>query len=495
MQQALGNDNYTHGGHGANLNPFGSDVGLQNVCGDAIRAMLVDQVQSANCAPDYAHGKLGDAHGAPDFTEWPTWGDVMHQKMWVDWIRRSYLGGLRVMVALATNNKTLGDMAAGPGDFPTDDKSTADFQIAETKSFVNRHSDFMEIANSPADLERIVRANKLAVVLGIEVDNIGNFNKSKSLSNVEIRDEIDRLFNEGVRYIFPIHVLDNSFGGTAAYVDLFNYSNYRETGHWWDLGPADSSIDYKFQAQGLFPISIGRIGSGAELSAAMAAKIGIDFALAAPPTYPQCGQKNKKSLSTLGEFAIKEMMRHGMLIDIDHMSELSQNKAISLAEAVGDGYPLNSGHSNLRGPGSHATERNLTANQYAAIGRLHGMAGIGSCSNNAAQWIGMYQGVLQSMGANACCGFGTDTDGVQPGMPPRPGSTVHYDDSFPRSSLGTKSWDYNKDGVAHYGMLPDFLRDVGALPSGNLVTNNLMSGADYFLQTWKKSELEKTKVN
>lgn len=42
----------------------------------------------------------------------------------------------------------------------------------------------------------------------------------------------------------------------------------------------------------------------------------------------------------MGKFAIKEMMRHGMLIDIAHMSELSQNDAIKLAQRVGAGYPL-----------------------------------------------------------------------------------------------------------------------------------------------------------
>ena len=97
--------------------------------------------------------------------------------MWVDWIRRSYDAGQRVMVALATNNATLAAAVSGPGDGPTDDTASADLQIAEIKSFVARHNDFMEVAMTPADMRRIVAANKLAIVLGIEVDNIGNFNK------------------------------------------------------------------------------------------------------------------------------------------------------------------------------------------------------------------------------------------------------------------------------------------------------------------------------
>ena len=613
MEQALGHDGSTHGAPGIG-GPFSSGgVGIQNPCGDLLRDQIIPIIQKSNGAANPSD----DAIGAPDFRDWPVWNDITHQKMWVDWIRRSYDGGLRVMVALATNNKTLGDGTAGPGDGPTDDKASADLQLAETKAFVARHSDFMEVALTSADLERIIRANKLAVVLGVEIDNIGNFNTVSSLTNAQISAEIQRLFDEGVRYIFPIHLLDNRFGGTATYVDLFNYSTFREDGHWWDLGCTDPSVNYTFSAQGFDLLTF----------AGETAKLGIDFALRNPPNYPKCGQTNKLGLLDAGQFAITEMMRRGMLIDIDHMSELSQNKTIAMAQAVGTGYPLNSGHSGLRGflpvpPGtfnqiefiietggddlrgdssatatlqsttgatlanltlkaqnqaawenntthtvtfplnppvsaptighllitltSHnsatetddnwnietltvmlsnsgsapnvivrgrgdpmvrltgsdptltlpqSTERSMNTTQYAEIGKLHGMAGIGSADLDAFQWIEMYQKVTEVMGNGAIAGFGTDTDGLALGMPPRPGSAVQYSDAFPRSSLSTKWWNYNTDGVAHYGMLPDFLRDAGTAPGGGeAVSSSVMFGADYFLQTWKKCEAEKTQV-
>ena len=614
MQEALGHDNSTHGGPGVNLNPFGGgSLGVQNPCGDLIRSQIIHQVQTGNGAAD----EPDDASGAPNFPNWPVWNDITHQKMWVDWIRRSYDGGLRVLVALGTNNKTLGDATAGPGDFPTDDKSSADMQLDEIKAFVGRHADFMEVALTSADLERIIRGNKLAIVLGVEVDNIGNLHKVSPLTNAEISAEIQRLFDKGVRYIFPVHLLDNPFGGTAVYVDLFNYSNFREAGHWWDLGCSDPSINYKFTAEGFDLFA----------TAAKIAKFDVDFAFRNPPTYPACstGQVNRRTLTAQGEFAVKEMMRHGMLIDIDHMSELTQSATIGLAQGVSNGrvsgYPLNSGHSGLRGflpvaPGtfnqiqfvittgdddlrgdssatatlqrpdgstlqvmtlkaqnqsgwdnnsthtvgfplnpalsaasigrlvitltSHnsgletddnwniqtlhvtllnngagnttlvnatgsplarltgsqpslvlpgASERSMNAALYSEIGKLHGMAGVGSANLDAYQWVAMYQKVVAAMGGNVSAGFGTDTDGLATGMPKRVGSAVHYDDSFPRSSLGTKQWDYNTDGVAHFGMLPDFLKDARTTQGGvDVVDNNVMFGADYFLQTWKKCE-------
>lgn len=136
--------------------------------------------------------------------------------MWVDWIHRAYVGGLRVMVALAVNNVTLAKMTAGPGsllglagppDWPIDDQQSADLQIKEMKLFVKRHDNFMQIAYSAEDLHRIVAANKLAIVLGVEIDNIGNLGDVETGTGSATLDDyktaIRHLYTEGVRYISP----------------------------------------------------------------------------------------------------------------------------------------------------------------------------------------------------------------------------------------------------------------------------------------------------
>jgi hypothetical protein len=267
-----------------------------------------------------------------------------------------------------------------------------------------------------------------------------------------------------------------------------------------------------------------------------------------------------------GITAIKQMMRHGMLIDIDYMSQAALRQTLAIAETFR--YPLNSGHNTLRGSVSPHTERNLTLADYQKIGQLHGMAGVGSAGINAVQWLSRYQNVLTAMGqrtfataygtaGNAvAAGFGTDMNGLQRGMPPRPveldrmidtnprhaacaknckgtppmnitGGVLpapaarssclmkcdrqiptHYVKSclgncgappvfaghgytgqFPASVMGTRTWDYRVEGVAHYGMLWDFAVDVAGLPGGaNVVDNNLMYGADYFYHTWQIAE-------
>jgi hypothetical protein len=536
-QQALGHDKSTHGGVNF-LNP------LDNPCGDFLREIVIHSVQTGLKGAN----QDGDAKGYPDFDKWPVWNDLTHQKMWIEWIRRAHQGGLRVMVALAHNNKTLGDMVAGPGDYPTDDKWSADKQIGEIRDFVMRHVDFMEVARSSADVHRIVSANKLAVIIGIEVDHIGNFPAAgvpvlgpppPPPRDADVIAEIDRLYGEDVRYIFPIHLLDNAFGGSAAYMNLFNVSNLREDGHSYALvcASADDNIGYSYNNDDLdFTNILGQL-----------AKTGVAVASI---SYPPCqwGQKNSLGLTPSGVVAIKQMMRRGMLIDIDHMSQAAADQMLALATEFN--YPVNSGHNGLRGAlgcGSQ-NERALRADQYAKIGSLHGMAGVGSGGLTSQQWLKLYSQVIQSMGGGSIvAGFGTDTNGLTLGMPPRPGAAgrpasqvpgpqyqlyvqcalsckitplitscvndcatqfphayitepgsldaVQYNQAFPRSTDGNHVWDYNRDGVAHYGMLWDFLQDVRTLQGGStMVDNNFMYGADYFFHTWQIAEAKAANV-
>jgi hypothetical protein len=229
------------------------------------------------------------------------------------------------------------------------------------------------------------------------------------------------------------------------------------------------------------------------------------------------------------------MMKLGMLIDIDHMSDASKTDAFSLN--VPGGYPLNSG---LRGffPSGFTrggvNERLTTASQYATISQLHGMAGVGG-PYDAFQWSEMYQQVITAMttasNPSPAAGFGTDTDGLAGGMPPRcnpriqpdspvpicdpsvkvppnnlpgtpPPATFQYDPDtctgsacFKISRLGTQTWDYRKFGVAHFGVLADFLKDVQAEPvAGSNTVKTVNNGAEYFYQTWLRCEQRKSSV-
>src|SRR5205807_1162366 len=105
------------------------------------------------------HAPHNKVRGFPDFVEWPKYNSLLHQQMWIDWIKRAKEGGLRVMVALAVNSHAMADAAETAG--ANDDYGSMNKQLYAMKALFSRHTDFAEIAYTSADLRRIVMAGKL----------------------------------------------------------------------------------------------------------------------------------------------------------------------------------------------------------------------------------------------------------------------------------------------------------------------------------------------
>ena len=515
IEHALSNDRPTHGSW---------DL-IKFQCGDNLRNAIMHEFQSGN----HALVTGSPSSGYPGFGSWPKWNDITHQKMWYEWVKRARDGGLRVMVALTTNNATLGGAVSGPGDLPSDDKASGDIQLNEMIAFINRHSDFMEVALGSADIKRIVQSNKIAVVLGVELDNIGNFNKQPLATlpigavQVLIANEIQRLYSMGVRYAFPVHVLDNQFGGTAIYQEGFNTSNLREAGYYWNVECADvvDDITYNYHV-GTDPLE------NTLKSAIAFAKLGLD-PFRHPGSPPVCtggngkssGHRNARGLTPFGVIAVKEMMKRGMIIDIDHMSTKTADATLTLAESFG--YPLVSGHTGIRGMAATPAENSRTLKQMGRLSKLHGIFGLGSDGVHSHAWALQYQSAMSAMGylgtdttkakyENGAVVFGTDLNGLVKGPKPGGGTRVKYGTGagqIPQSWSGDKYWDYNTEGVAHYGMLWDFIKDVetapsnaytigGGIPKGvngkELVDGHLMWGANYFWKMWERIEAKKGSV-
>lgn len=512
IEHALGTDRPSHGGHNFISFP----------CGDELRKAIIQGFQQGNNALVTNH--VGQGRGAREFLDWPKWNDITHQKMWVDWIRRARDGGLRVMVALATNNRTLADAVAGKGDGPSDDAASGDLQIQETKAFVARHSDFMEIALGPGDVKRIVQANKIAVVLGVELDNIVNWNSyaqgtAQSPTSLGlVLSRIQHLHQLGVRYVLPVHVIDNWFGGTAVYQSSFNTANLREAGYFWELECADIGDDITFTYNEVVDPVRALAGW---------VKLGLDPARRSGPgpTCPPAGQgtksrghRNVRGLTGFGVIAIKQMMQRGMIVDIDHMSHHAAEQTLGIAEEFG--YPVVSGHNGIRGLAGAGSENNRSKRQLERISKLHGMFGLGTDGVHKSAWATLYQRAMNIMGypdgdaskavyRNGAVAFGTDLNGLVKGPEPGGGNRVQYGPNFPKSVSGSKTWDYNSDGVAHYGMMADFVMDVRTAPAsggtssqgvplgvsgGELVDDHLNRGANYFWRMWELIDARKSSV-
>ncbi|MDW8087130.1 MAG: membrane dipeptidase [Candidatus Calescibacterium sp.] len=579
-EQALHNCNYTHGGWG-----------FDNGCGNHIRAIVINHALDSKFREDW--GGSGNVHGdhhhhglSEGLPFWPHHSSKLHQQMWWEWLKRARDGGLRVIVALTVNNELLARITNG--DPPFDDKSVADMQIDETIRFVRRHQDFMEIAYSAADLRRIVSQNKIAVILGMEVDKWGNFGAGVEPTEEAVVQEIIRLYRKGVRYFFPVHLIDNPFSGTALYNYLFALVNKRLNGYWPELElSADTRINFNFGSVGalgaierfaeigqFFPGPYGAI-SKAIMDTVRAIIIGLEHAPGCvewpfecvvpgaaffphtccpepfgflkccaeyreikrvledlpPPHYITSGGViNRRGLSDIGRVAIFEMMKLGMLIDIDHMSLKAQRDTIAFVRGFG-GYPLIMGHNNIIKP-ELGRERDALPEIVREISEMGGMFGIGTVHSTPGEFIRRFKAAWEAMGRRAVA-IGSDVNGFEtlphherpktrqsshefytdffatypyilsPGLTAanveefkRQFPAITTIDSTPtgarlnRRTFSPNMWDYIAEGgVSHYGLMPEFLFDVYRQGrEGMEVIEALMNSAEYLAQTWETAE-------
>lgn len=482
IQEALGTCYSSHAGH---------DL-LKNKCGNHVRRLVLNGFEDGNHT-NKPHS-VDHPQGAPAFSAWPKYNDILHQQMYVDWLKRAYEGGMRVMVGLAVNNYTLtvGLESNNPATRnPFMDKASADLQIDELRRFVEKHT-WMEVARSPEDLRRIVGADRLAVIIGVEVDDLGDFvARFKPARGAPpasaVRAEIQRLYGLGVRYIFPVHVTDNHFGGTAVYEDEFNRANCVQFGSWWNLACAASGEQITH-----------KVNAGWDVFKAF--KLG-DCGGTAPLTACSTGHKNSRSLTDLGKAALDEMMRQGMIVDIDHASQATVKGIFDHTRRFD--YPLVSGHNGLRS--SDGNENMRTRADYQEIARRSGLSGVGFGKGRkigddnyevatARDWLARLREVIAT---GVPVAFGSDINGLVKMPAPRAecknDQCVRYDASFPKAEMGTRTWNYNTEGVAHVGLFPDLLRDVEQL-GGRTEVEKLYDGAEAVAKTWEKAKAQSRRV-
>ena len=106
----------------------------------------------------------------------------------------------------------------------------------------------MQIVYSPEEARQVIGENRLAVILGVEVDSLGNWRHPEDLDKLcqgdldqarrLIGQELDWLHGLGVRQITPIHLTNNAFGGTAIYLRFLEMVNVFVTGERWTVEDA-----------------------------------------------------------------------------------------------------------------------------------------------------------------------------------------------------------------------------------------------------------------
>jgi microsomal dipeptidase-like Zn-dependent dipeptidase len=507
-------------------NVGGFSVGItHNSASDPITqvtdAMILNTLDQTS--PGFTH----QTSGSPGFQSWPAALTVDHQVMHINNIQRAWQGGLRLMFAAATDDQLISQVwdqgfnVAGnkmPAPVPMFDYNSAVQQLTYITNLVNANSTWMQIVSNPTDAAKAINSGKLAVVLSLEMDSL-------------TLQEIQLLVNNfHVAHVIPIHLADNSFGGTAAYSDVFNgLSNFLNGSP--ESTTADPNVNFMFgiPAATIAPVSGSTVlnlssgqyqaidvlkgafsAFGGPIESAVAAALSGGEALPAGafgylpvmPTSPGLdkgegpGQINTRDLDQSQFF---ELMKMGLLLDVAHMGQKTASTALNMALQYH--YPLMDSHTGVRCDYPSPTtgfkavqcgaplemvsiaagqvdERALPASQIAILQQLRGVIGLGlvpSSSDPVTTWINNYSAVLNLMGGKGVA-LGTDADGLSPmigndsiattypitvaanfGCPQGcPASLPQY--HFGGGPSGPRTYNFENDGIANYGLLPDFIQ-------------------------------------
>ncbi|GAA1690275.1 hypothetical protein GCM10009733_103140 [Nonomuraea maheshkhaliensis] len=421
-----------------------------------------------------------DPVGWPTFRDWPAHDSLTHQQTYHTWVERAWRGGLRVLVNHLVANRQL--CAIYPLRRYGCDEMAAIRRQAQRARELQDHIDaeaggpglgWFRIVADPAEARRVIGAGKLAVVLGVETSEPFGCRQVLGIpgcTRAQIDRGLDELHALGVRSMFVCHKYDNALCGvrfdSGTQGAVVNVGNLLATGSFWQArtctGPEhDNTID----PAGVLPSQIARL-----------LPPGVSL-----PLYPPAPHCNTRGLTALGEYAVRGMMRRGMLVEADHMSVKAADRTLDLLEAAG--YPgVVSSHS---------------WSDPAFLARIYALGGmVTQYGHDAEHFVAEWRRTapLRQQYQVPGYGYGLDANGLGRLPAPRPGNAANlvtypftsHDGSqvLDRLRTGQRTWDVNVDGVANYGLVPDWIEDMRLLAGPDLV-RDLAAGAESYLRTWE----------
>ena len=454
---------------------------------------------------EQATSEIGRGHdpvGWPTFKDWPRPDSLTHEGTYYKWMERAWQGGMRLFVNLLVENNKLCQLypLKGPNWQQTqcDDMKSVALQARDMRE-LERYIDaqyggpgkgWYRIVTNPFQARQVINAGKLAVVMGIETSI--PFGCTFVAANVPMCDEatidrqLDEVYDMGVRQMELVNKFDNALSGVAGDSGdtgvLVNGANFLETQTFWDMetcpvdygeGVSDKEQYASPEDGGVFTQRDGLFGAVAEVS-------GIN--LPAVPLYAPAPHCNQRPLTDLGEHTIRGMVDRGMIFDPDHMSVVARKESLDLLEQLDYSGVIS----------SHSWS---TPDAYPRIYELGGV--VMPYAGDSTGFVDKWEQHLTWADPRYYFGFGygADINGLGAQGDPR-GADAENPVTYPFTGLGgvtvdqqrsgERVYDINVDGVAHYGLYPDWLQDLENL-AGPDITTDMSRGAEAYLQMWERA--------
>lgn len=445
-----------------------------------------------------------DPVGWPTFKDWPAPESLTHEGTYWRWLERAWRGGQRLFVNLLVENNKLCEVYPLKRN-SCDDMDSVRLQAKDMRlmqdyidaQFGGPGKGFYRIVTSPYQARQVINSGKMAVVMGIETSiPFGCTFKTllgqeiPACTTAEIDANLDEMHALGVRQMELVNKFDNALAGVAGDAGevglVINGANFLETGTFWAMEhcePADGESADNPQ------VAVPDIGGQQQdaLFGALGQVLGLVTAL---PIYPTPAHCNKRGLTDLGVHTIEGLAERNMIFDPDHLSVKARSASMDVLEDIGYQGVIS----------SHSWS---TPDTYPRIYRAGGF--ITPYAGDSTGFVEKWRRHLGWADPRFYFGFGfgADINGLGAQGSPR-GADVPNPVRYPFTGLGgvtiskqkagQRVWDINVDGVAQYGLYPDWVEDLRMIAEaqqrgdGAKIVDDMARGAEAYLQMWERAD-------
>ena len=443
---------------------------------------------------DFLKGTPGAGHdpvGWPTFKDWPAPNSLTHEGTYYKWMERAYLGGQRLFVNLLVENNKLCELYPLKRN-SCDDMDSIRLQAQRMREF-ERYIDaqsggpgegWYRIVTDPYQARKVINDGKMAVIMGIETSVVFGCTMKKDVPQCDeesIDRQLDEVYDLGVRQMELVNKFDNALSGVAGDEGqtgvVVNQANFLETGSFWAMRNCSENPEgVHDKAQPTAP------GGPPEQDALFGAIAENYITRGATPVYPSAPHCNQRGLSPLGDHTIRELVKRKMIFDPDHMSVAGRESSLDLLESLG--YP-----------GVVSSHSWSTPDAYPRIYELGGL--ITPYAGDSTGFVDKWRKHLGWADDRYYFGFGfgADINGLGAQGDPR-GADAPNPVTYPFEGIGgvtigkqrsgQRVYDINVDGVAQYGLYPDWIEDLRKL-AGDAIVEDMARGPEAYLQMWERA--------
>ena len=478
--------------HGEPFSPWGIETALRNS----------KEIHGPSGALDIIGNLMGyddlntryDTRGYPDFPSWPARKSLSHMQYYYKWVERAHKGGLKMMVSLLVENEVLCNVQKtvnpaswiNPNNCQT--SKSIDLQIQrlnEMQAYIDAQQGgpgkgFFRLVSTSIEAREVIADGKMAILMGIEASELFDCGIRDICTKETIETQLQKVYNAGVRTMYPTHRFDNQFGGARQEDGFINVGQWLATGRFFETEVCDAETRGRNFVSG-FPL-IGNVPVIKDILDMIGLNPVYD------ETQPLC---NQHGLSDLGVYLINRMIDMGMIIEMDHMSTKTANAVMDIVKARHYSGVI-SGHSwlNSAQDGSpHKVQKGI-----ATQGGI--LAPYNSPSTSLQGGIDRYLNLVENTPFLNGVPFSTDMGGIGNQAPARADAatnpllypfTTEEGIQIDKQVSGNRTFDLNNEGLAHYGLVADHIQDIREQTPARIY-DSVMNSAEAYLQMWKRAE-------